>query len=245
MKLIIIAAGQGSRLRSITDGIPKSLSVVNGVSIIDTLLQNCKSNGIYDVVIVIGYNGDMIKQYLKGKWGDLNIEYVYNDLWELENGLSVLKAKELIPENQEFLISMSDHLYFSDLLRKIISSDISKHHVTVGVDLKIGNIFDIDDGMKLMYDLKNNSISAMSKQLKDYNAIDVGLFKCRYTFFNYLEKAYEKNKCSLSNACTELIHDGYLGGFDIGDSFWLDIDTPDALNHARDSAELKLISTNE
>ena len=53
MKLIIIAAGQGSRLRSITDGTPKSLSKIHGNTIIDTLLYNCKINNIKDIVIVI------------------------------------------------------------------------------------------------------------------------------------------------------------------------------------------------
>jgi len=76
LKLIIIAAGQGSRLRSITDGTPKSLSKIHGKTIIDQLLQNCLDNGIKDVILVIGYNGSMIKDYLNGKWSDLNIKFV-------------------------------------------------------------------------------------------------------------------------------------------------------------------------
>ena len=240
MKLIIIAAGQGSRLRTITHGTPKSLSKVHGYTIIDTLLRNCKLNNIKDIVIVTGYNSDLMKNYLKDSWADLNIEFIYNELWHLENGLSVLTAKDVIPKNQEFLISMSDHLYFSDLLEKVINSDLSKYLVNVGVDLKIDSIFDIDDGMKLKFSSKDSSITAMSKKLHSYNAIDVGLFKCNYKFFDYLTKANKKNKCSLSNACNELILDGSLGGVDIANSYWLDIDTPEALNHARNDLALKL-----
>lgn len=239
MKLIIIAAGQGSRLRSITDGTPKSLSKIHGNTIIDTLLYNCKINNIKDIVIVTGYNSDQIKNYLNGIWTDLNIEFIYNELWHLENGLSVLSAKDKIPKNQEFLISMSDHLYFSDLLEKVVNSDLSKHYVNVGVDLKIDSIFDIDDGMKVKFSTHDSSITAMSKNLKSYNAIDVGLFKCNYKFFDYLIRANKKNKCSLSNACNELILDGSLGGVDISDSYWLDIDTPESLSHARNDMALK------
>ena len=239
MKFIIIAAGQGSRLRSITDGIPKSLSKVHGHTILDTLLNNCKLKNIKDIIIVTGYNSDQIKNYLKDSWTDLNIEFVHNELWYLDNGLSVLKAKDIIPKNQEFLISMSDHLYFSDLLEKVINTDFSKYLVNVGVDLKIDSIFDIDDGMKLKFSADDLSITAMSKNLHSYNAIDVGLFKCNYKFFDYLAKAKDKNKCSLSNACNELILDGRLGGVDIADTYWLDIDTPEALSHARNDMALK------
>jgi len=241
LKLIIIAAGQGSRLRSITDGTPKSLSKIHGKTIIDQLLQNCLDNGIKDVILVIGYNGSMIKDYLNGKWSDLNIKFVENDEWHLENGLSVLKAKKQIPKDQEFMISMSDHLYFSDLLKKVKNSDLSKFNVNVGIDLKIDSIFDIDDGMKLDVSLDNYSINEMSKKLKDYNAIDVGLFKCSYKFFSYLELAHKKKMCSLSNACGELIKSGFLGGVNIGDSYWLDIDTPDALQHANEDSELNVL----
>lgn len=239
MKLIIIAAGQGSRLRSITDGTPKSLSKVHGFTIIDILINNCKLNNIKDIVIVTGYNGELIKKYLKGSWTELNIEFIHNKFWNLENGLSVLTAKDIITKNQEFLISMSDHLYFSDLLEKVINSDLSKYLVNVGVDLKIDSIFDIDDGMKLKFSSIDSSITAMSKNLNSYNSIDVGLFKCSYKFFEYLTKANKKNKCSISNACNELILDGGLGGVDINDSYWLDIDTPEALKHARSDSALK------
>ena len=239
MKLIIIAAGQGSRLRSITEGIPKSLSFVHGRTIIDTLLQNCKVNDIKDIVLVIGYNGSMIKDYLVGKWSELNIQFVENEQWNLENGLSVLKAKKMIPQGEDFMISMSDHLYFSGLLKKVRESSLSNHFVNVGVDLKVDNIFDIDDGMKLDICLESFSINAMSKTLKSYNAIDVGVFKCNYNFFDYLELAHKTKECSLSNACGELIIEKKLGGLDIGKSYWLDIDTPEALKHAKADSDLR------
>jgi choline kinase len=197
LKLIIIAAGQGSRLRSITEGIPKSLSFVHGRTIIDTLLQNCKVNDIKDIVLVIGYNGSMIKDYLVGKWSELNIQFVENEQWNLENGLSVLKAKKMIPQGEDFMISMSDHLYFSGLLKKVRESSLSNHFVNVGVDLKVDNIFD------------------------------------------YLELVHKTKECSLSNACGELIIEKKLGGLDIGKSYWLDIDTPEALKHAKADSDLR------
>ena len=99
--------------------------------------------------------------------------------------------------------------------------------------MRIDSIFDIDDGMKVVINPKNYLVEAMSKTLKNYNAIDVGLFKCKYSFFDYLESGYNSQFYSLSNSCNELIKNKMLGAIDIKDNFWLDIDTPAALEYAK------------
>jgi choline kinase len=77
----------------------------------------------------------------------------------------------------------------------------------------------------------------MSKELPIYNAIDCGLFKCRYEFFDYLEEAKEKNECSLSDACNILINNKLMGSVDIQDNPWIDIDTPEALDFINKNPE--------
>ena len=238
MKLVIIAAGQGSRLRAKTDK-PKTLTKIHGTPIIDTLLNNCKKNRISEILIVTGYNSNSIKEYLHSRCHDLNIRYIHNEEWRLENGISVLKARPYIEHNEEFLISMSDHLYFSDSLEIVMNSQLNNKLVNVGLDLNTESIFDIEDGMKVQVDTENFMISKMSKNLGNYNAIDIGLFKCKYDFFHYLNRTYKKNQCSLSSGCNALIEDGLLGGVDIGNRFWLDIDTPEALHYAMGSKKVK------
>ena len=235
MKLVIIAAGKGSRLKSETKNNPKALTVINGHTIIDVILNNCLVNGINEVVIITGYDKTSIKSYLDGKWDNLNIDYIYNDEWNLENGISVLKAKSLIDNNDDFMISMSDHLYFADMMKKVKESSLSNRVVNVGLDFNINDIFDIDDGMKVFAQPDTMMVQSMSKKLKSYNAIDVGLFKCSYHFFSFLENLNKNGSCSLSAGCNELITQELLGGVDIRDSFWLDIDTPDALHFSRNN----------
>ena len=239
MKFIIIAAGQGSRLRSETNNIPKTLTKVHDIPIIDILLNNCSINNINEIIIITGYNPTPIRNYLIDKWNELNIRFIHNDEWNLENGVSVLKAKTSIEPDEEFMISMSDHLYFSDLLKIVMESQLNDRIVNVGLDLNTESIFDIDDGMKVRVNTENFIISKMSKNLDNYNAIDVGLFKCNYEFFSYLEEAYKRNQCSLSNGCNALIPKKLLGGIDIGNKFWLDIDTPEALLYATNNEKIK------
>ena len=78
-------------------------------------------------------------------------------------------------------------------------------------------------------------VEAMSKRLTKYNAIDVGLFKCSYDFFSFLESLKKNSSCSLSVGCNLLIEQKLLGGVDIKDSFWLDIDTPESLHYSRNN----------
>ena len=246
MKLVIIAAGRGSRLKSETKNNPKALTVINGHTIIDIILNNCVLNEINEIVIITGYDKTSIRSYLDGKWNNLNIDYIYNDEWNLENGISVLKAKSAIDENDEFMVSMSDHLYFADMMKKVKESNLSNRVVNVGLDFNINDIFDIDDGMKVFAQPDTMMVKSMSKNLKDYNAIDVGLFKCSYKFFSFLENLNKSGSCSLSAGCNELIDQELLGGVDIKDSFWLDIDTPEALHFARNNNHvLNLINSKE
>ena len=245
MKLVIIAAGKGSRLKSETKNNPKALTVINGHTIIDVILNNCVVNGISEIVIITGYDKTSIKSYLDDKWDNLNIDYIYNDEWNLENGISVLKAKSAIGHNDEFMISMSDHLYFADMMKEIKESSLSNHVVNVGLDFNINDIFDIDDGMKVFAQPDTMMVKSMSKKLKNYNAIDVGLFKCSYQFFSFLENLNKNGSCSLSAGCNELIAQELLGGVDIKDSFWLDIDTPDALHYSRNNSQVSELLKNQ
>lgn len=246
MKLVIIAAGRGSRLKSETKNNPKALTVINGYTIIDIILNNCVLNKINEIVIITGYDKTSIRSYLDGKWNNLNIDYMHNDEWNLDNGISVLKAKSAIGVNDEFMVSMSDHLYFADMMKKVKESSLSNRVVNVGLDFNINDIFDIDDGMKVFARPDTMMVKSMSKNLKDYNAIDVGLFKCSYQFFSFLENLNKNGSCSLSAGCNELIDQELLGGVDIRESFWLDIDTPEALHFARNNNHvLDLINSKE
>ena len=57
-RAIIMGAGMGTRLRPVTDNLPKPLVRVNGVRIIDTVIGALRANGIREIHIVTGYRAD-------------------------------------------------------------------------------------------------------------------------------------------------------------------------------------------
>ena len=238
MKLVIIAAGRGSRISSISKGLPKILIEVFNKTLLEHIIQNSITVGISDIVIVTGHNSDIIHDFISNNKFDINIELAYNDDWNLPNGISVLASKNNIPQNHDFMISMSDHFYNDDLLLKIKNSDLTNITVNVGADYKTDAIHDPDDAMKLIIDRNSNSISQMSKDLLKYNAVDCGIFKCKYEFFSILQEAKDSGKYSLSDACNILINNQGLGGVNIEDSIWIDIDTPEALDYINKNRKL-------
>ena len=236
MKLVIIAAGQGKRIRSITEDLPKTLLKINGRTLLETLLENCLYVGISDVVVVTGYQTKEIEGFIHNLGMDLNIQTVYNPNWNLENGMSILAAKDTISAHETFIVSMSDHFYGPDLLEQVMKINLANNTACVALDFNKDDIFDIDDGMKITVEKNNKEkITGMSKTLDYFDAIDCGVFKFKYSFFKTLENARRSGKFSISEACQMLIKIGEMGGVNIGNSFWLDIDTPEAVHYLKNT----------
>ena len=75
MQAVILAAGQGKRLRPLTENVPKSLGPVGGKPILEYTM-GILPPGIDEVIIVIGYRGDTIRSYFGESFGRLKLTYV-------------------------------------------------------------------------------------------------------------------------------------------------------------------------
>ena len=230
-KALIIAAGRGIRLNSHSQEIPKSLISVGDKSILETILAILANAGIKEVVIVTGYKHDVLaKRIGDGKNFGLQVKYVYNSDWQKKNGVSVFAARGEFSAREPFLLMMSDHIFSPAMLDCLLQAPLGSQEVMLAVDRKISEIYDIDDAMKVEFD--GRYILKMGKELAEYNAIDCGLFKATTNLFNALEAAMQDGDCSLSDGCQILIRQSKMLGVDIGDEFWIDIDTPEALAYA-------------
>jgi len=237
MKAVIIAAGCGSRLKDHHQGIPKSLLQIHGKTIIDDIIGKISDAEIKEIVVITGYQSDILKEYLsKFNDSEVKIQCIDNPRWEDANGISVLCAKESISEYEQFILLMSDHLFSAEILHQIVKMDIDKDEGLLALDFKTDQIPDLDDGMKIQCYKVSNSlyrINRFGKQLTEFKAIDTGIFKLNYSFFKILEKSIESGKTSLSDACNLLSEDGKILGLDIKDALWLDIDTPEMLDQQK------------
>ena len=100
MKTMILAAGLGSRLVHKTRQIPKALVPVNGKPIIKYQIDNLLKAGLKDLIIVIGYQGEQIQQYVTETFPELAVTFIENSEYETSNSsYSFWQAKDLIATN--------------------------------------------------------------------------------------------------------------------------------------------------
>ncbi len=228
---LIIAAGMGTRLANLGDS--KPLIKVRGIPLIERVILSSASAGITKFYIAVGYNAEMIKDYLDKAESLKNIdfEYIQNDEWEKANGISVLKAKDTIREN--FILTMSDHLFDPEIIREIMRQEVKMGEAMLAVDFNTGSnrYVDIDDVTRVKS--VEGKIIGIDKELKEYNCYDTGIFHCSPGLFDALEKSSNLHyDTSLSGGMRVLASEGKALTFDIGGRFWIDVDDETALTKA-------------
>ena len=230
MKALIIAAGRGSRLNELTDDRPKALFPVLGRSLIERVFLTTKQAGIKEFVIVVGYLGDKIKETLgNGERFGVKINYIENGKWQKGNGVSVLKARELLNEN--FVLLMSDHIFDVRILKELVNHPI-KGSVILAVDRK-----DPLPGDTRVLE-KNGKIVEIGKNIGESNCIDTGIFLCSPRIFDYVEEEIKEDRTELANAIARAARNEDAEIFDITsinpyvasmrqdiNAFWIDMDT--------------------
>lgn len=122
MKVIILAAGQGTRLRPLTDDRPKCMVEIKGKSIIERQLETLRSCGIRDgdVAIVTGCYGGLLKERLKGG----GIRFIDNDEYNDTNMVySLMCAKVLLETEEDIIVSYGDIIYNEAVFRKLLEAE--------------------------------------------------------------------------------------------------------------------------
>lgn len=228
---LILAAGNGSRIAARAGELPKPLVRMNGKPLLEHVMSGAREAGIERFVIVIGYRGHAIKQWFESHPVDgVQVTWVTNPEYKKDNGISVLCAREVIHEN--FLMLMADHLFEPETARLLLHQPLGKDEVILGVDTNIGRVFDLDDATKVRLD--GDRVVEISKTLRNYNALDTGMFVCSPMLFDWLETAATANgNCSLSDGLRLMAQKGTFKGFGIGEALWQDVDTPAALDYAQ------------
>jgi len=112
--LCILAAGMGSRLEDLSDHINKGLLPLNDQAIITHLINKVPDD--YEIVIVLGYKGDMVKEYCNAAHPERDFIFVTVDKYTGENtgpGYSILQAEEHL--QRPFIWSVADAIITDDL----------------------------------------------------------------------------------------------------------------------------------
>src|ERR1700741_262403 len=225
---LILAAGNGTRIRTISGSLPKPLVDFRGRPIIEHIVQRAHRAGIESFVIVVGYRSDLIRNWFEGRSLGVSVTFVENPDYHKANGVSALKARNVIHEN--FLLLMADHLFEPETAETLIQQPLASGEGILAVDPNIDRVFDLDDATKVLRN--GDRIVDIGKEIAHYDALDTGMFLCSPALFGRLESATKDGNCSLSDGMRQIANEPRLRPLEIGDAQWQDVDTPEALAYA-------------
>lgn len=121
MKAVILAAGLGSRLRPITNEVPKCMVPVNGIRIIDKQIDNLLQNGVTEIYVVDGYKAEILAGHLMEIYPQIHI--VSNPRYSETNNMYSLFLTAQYVKGEEFLLMNSDVYYDTNIIEGMLQGE--------------------------------------------------------------------------------------------------------------------------
>ena len=121
MQAVILAAGMGKRLKELTQNNTKCMVKVNGVTLIDRMLHQIEKHHLSRIVIVIGYQGQKLVDYVRELDIQTPIEFVFNPIYDKTNNIySLALAKDWLCK-EDTLLFESDLIFEDSVLETLVS----------------------------------------------------------------------------------------------------------------------------
>ncbi len=240
MQAIILAAGMGRRLGELTKENTKCMVPVNGVRLIDRLLSQLSQLRLSRVIIVVGYQGQKLIDYIGHRYdGRLNIVYAENPIYDKTNNIySLSMVKDQLQEDDTLLIE-SD-LIFSDRLFSMI---LENPYPNLALVAKYESWM---DGTMVRLDEDQYIVNFISKEAFDYADVDsyfktVNIYKFSHEFLQqqYVPFLDAYTKAVGNNEYYEnvlriisLLNSHNMKALPIGNERWYEIDDKQDLDIA-------------
>lgn len=228
--MALLAGGLATRLRPITQTIPKALVELAGKPFIDHQLALLHRNGIRKVVMCLGYLGEMVEEHLgDGSQLGMELKYSYDGEKLMGTGGAIRRAAHLLGD--VFWIMYGDS-YMDIDYRAVLADFAAGDSMGMMTVLRNNNQWDrsnvvFRDGQLIRYDKHT--------QTPEMNYIDygVGLLRC-----GALQRIPADRPHDLADLYAELSREGQLAGHEVFNRFY-EIGTPHSLEEARRYLESK------
>ena len=165
MQAIILAAGMGKRLGEFTKGNTKCMVKVNGITLIDRVMGQLSEQPLNKVIIVIGYKGQELKEYLGSEYNGMPIEYIENPVYYKTNNIfSLSLAKHRMQEDDTILLE-SDLIFDDSMLSMVVQNPEPNIALVAKYETWM-------DGTMVRIDEDNNIVNFVPKEAFRYADVD-------------------------------------------------------------------------
>ncbi len=223
MKAVILAAGEGKRLRPFTETMPKVMLPVANKPILEYVFDAVKKSGIDEIIVVVGYKKEVIMEYFKD-YKDIKITYV-NQTKQLGTAHALLQAKKHIKES--FIVLAGDNIIDYGSISKLMKTPsdyaiLIKEHPYPS---KYGVVF-----------VENNNIRRIVEKPKEYigKYISTGIYKLPRSVFTDIERCTSEGVHALSSVIQALVDKEKKINTVLAKS-WMDIIYPWDLIHVNEA----------
>jgi N-acetyl-alpha-D-muramate 1-phosphate uridylyltransferase len=228
MKAMILAAGLGTRLRPLTDTIPKALVKVNGIPLLEQSIRYLQHNGVHSFIINIHHLGEQIIDFLAEN-SNFGSEIAISDERDqlLDTGGGLKKAAWFFPGNDPFIVYNVDVIADLDLLKVEDQHVRSKAIATLVVRTReTSRYFLFDKDMHLCgWENRSTGVRKSARVVNDESTAYAfsGIQVLSPSIFPLMT---EEGPFSLTDLYLRLAAKERIVGFIDKDSYWIDIGKP-------------------
>lgn len=209
---VILAAGEGSRLRPFTEDIPKVMLPVANKPILEYVINAIRDSGIRKIIMIVGYKKESVMDYFgSGSRCGVEIEYITQEK-QLGTGHALFQARELV-KGEEFIVLPGDNIIDKDVILKLMNSPTPALVVEESdIPSKYG-VVEIDG------DIIKNLIE--KPPVARTNIVSTGIYKFDKRVFELLDELLKEGRTSLIDAILQFVQEGILYGVK-GNGKWRD-----------------------
>lgn len=165
MQAIILAAGMGKRLKELTSNATKCMVEVNGKTMIERALAALDQHGLSKIVMVVGYEADKLKSYVKSLHVKTPVEFIENTIYDKTNNIySLYLAKDYMLKEDTLLLE-SDIVFEDRLLARLIQDPYPSLALVAKYESWM-------DGTVVTLDAENHITRFISKKEFDFTCKD-------------------------------------------------------------------------
>ncbi|MCI9618490.1 MAG: HAD-IIIA family hydrolase [Dorea sp.] len=208
---VIQAGGRGTRMRTLTeDSIPKPMLLMNGKPLIEWQIENIKSFGIKEFVVIVGYLGEKIKEYLEnGERWNIHISYIEENE-PLGSAGSLFDLKKIYP-NRDFLLIFGDVIFNIEWNRMI---SFHERHSAIITLLVHPNAHPYDSDLVTLSEEERVCAIDSKQNQRDYwydNLVNAGIYIFDYRALGNIVAASKKDL--EQDVILPLIYEGKVYGY--------------------------------
>lgn len=209
MKAVVLAAGLGKRLASVTVEKPKVLVKVGRKTLIEYNLDKLRNLGIKQIVLVVGYKGEMVRQLLG------NTVTYYEQTERLGTAHAFLQARKFVDE--PFFLGLNGDMFFTDPLKDFM-----------GLTPPAIAVYRVEDSSRYgRFEIKNGKVISVKEKAAEHvpGFINAGVYSFPKQVFEYIEKTplSPRKEYEITNTIQMMIDSGWsFSAYELK-GFWRDI----------------------